>query len=228
MVSRQFEPDRALELISPEYGSAYRIGGRLVLTAAHLLVDENNNEALTCKVRSKQFSGIEASVLWRAENSDIALIKLPESINPCEPVVFGQLPDAKNGEKIPFKMYGWPKWGQTIQDGYPVAGGRQIEGCIYLADTALNGLLVLEPERLPDEVSFQQSEWQGASGAIIICGGLVVAVQSQHQNPRRAASLAAEPLSKIYGMSQWCTLLQQDGISPEPETVSLSIGKRNG
>ena len=32
----KFDPARAVEITKPKYGSAYCIGGRLVLTAAHL------------------------------------------------------------------------------------------------------------------------------------------------------------------------------------------------
>ena len=36
MALRNFEPKLAVEIIKPKYGSGYRIGGRLVLTAKHL------------------------------------------------------------------------------------------------------------------------------------------------------------------------------------------------
>jgi hypothetical protein len=37
----QFQPDRALEIVAPKYGSAYRIGGSLLLTCKHLFDDDN-------------------------------------------------------------------------------------------------------------------------------------------------------------------------------------------
>ena len=42
----KFHPNHAVEIIAPKYGSAYRIGGSLLLTCKHLFDDINN-----CKVR---------------------------------------------------------------------------------------------------------------------------------------------------------------------------------
>jgi tetratricopeptide (TPR) repeat protein len=221
MAVQQFEPKRSVEISSSSYGTGYRIGGRLVLTAAHLLADKG----ATCQVRSKDtFGEVEAEVVWKARKGvDIALVKLPETIDACEAVVFGKLPLAAIGETISFQMYGYPRWGRTLREvGTTAAGGRQIEGVIYLADTSPDGLLVLEARRLPPEgVSSSQSEWAGASGSAIVCNGLVVAVQSQHQNPSRAASLEAALLAQVDDDQQWRNLLQQHGIDPEPQVVTL-------
>ena len=223
---REFKPERALEVIQPKYGSAYRIGGRLVLTAAHLLAEVGS----VCCVRSKKSFGVtEAKVVWKASQTDIALIELPESIDEaCEALIFGLLPETNRGENLKFQMYGWPRWGRTQREGCSAAGGRQVEGKIYLADTSPDGLLVLEAQRLPPEPpprlsSEISSEWEGFSGAAIVCDGLVIAVQSQHQNPKRPASLEASPLWTIYSDEQWCGLLSQHGIDPKPETVRLDI-----
>jgi tetratricopeptide (TPR) repeat protein len=225
MVSRVFEPGRAVEIVAPKYGSAYRIGGRLVLTCAHVLFEVGSQ----CCIRAKQTIGkTNATVVWKAQGADVALIELPESVDPNEPVVFGILPFTKYGEKIDFQMYVWPKWGHTIRgqdendENIYAAGGRQVEGVIYLADRSADELLVLEAGRIG-------SEWQGASGAAVVCNGLVVAVQRQHQNPNRPASLEAELLSRIYEDSEWCTLLRQHGIPPEPQIVVLqgNIDHRN-
>ena len=220
MGNRQFEPGRAVEVIAPKYGSAYRIGSSLVLTAAHLVEEVGSD----CSVRAKQhFGEAEAKVVWKAEQADIALVELPKGIEPCEAVVFGSLPEGRKGEKLEFQMYGWPKWAWTKWDqDRSSAGGRQIEGRIYLADRSPDSLLVLEPERLPTEgLSGSSSEWEGASGAAVVYDGLVIAVQMQHQNPLRAASLEATPLWNIYKDKQWCDLLKQHGINPEPAIAHL-------
>jgi hypothetical protein len=69
----QFQPDRALEIVAPKYGTAYRIGGRLLLTCRHLFDNSNN-----CKVRFRSASNysdkqdIDAKVIWKApDNIDI-------------------------------------------------------------------------------------------------------------------------------------------------------------
>ena len=216
MVCRRFEPERAVEIVGPAYGSGYRIGGRLVLTAAHLFPAGAGS---ACRVRSKPtFGTVAATVAWIAPDMDIAVIALSADVAGREPVVFGALPSGP--EKVRFDLYGWPKWARTTYlDKTPKAGGRHIEGWIYVADTSPDGLLVLEPTRVPEAPAPGEdgSAWQGISGAAVVCDGLVVAVQRQHQNPRRPASLEAEPLAKVYGDAGWRRLLEQHGVPAAPD-----------
>ena len=216
MVCRRFEPERAVEIVAPAYGSGYRIGGRLVLTAAHLFP---TGVGSACRVRSKKtFETVSATVAWTAPGADIALLGLPDNVAGCEPVAFGTLPTGP--EKVRFDLYGWPKWARTTPSGKtPKAGGRHIDGLIYLADTSPDGLLVLEPTRVPEAPAQDEggSDWQGISGATVVCDGLLVAVQRQHQNPRRPASLEAEPLAKVQGDADWQRLLKEHGIAALPE-----------
>lgn len=230
---RQFEPERVLEVIQPEYGSAYRIGGRLVLTAAHLFQQGNSSCRVRLRLHSpeQKFQVEYAKVVWQFFQEDIALdialVELPDSIPSCEAIIFGKLPETKIAQKYEFEMFGYPKWAwtpgkkdtETGQDKSPDAEGRHIEGSIYQADTSRHGWLVLEPKRLPESISQKGSDWGGCSGAAIICDGLVIAVQSRHQNPARPASLEASPLWKIYDNKQWCDLLTQHGINPTPQIV---------
>jgi hypothetical protein len=226
MPIRQFEPRRAVEIIAPSYGSGYRLGGSLVLTAAHLLGEKGSD----CEIRDKRsFGKLTAKVVWKAEGLDIALIEyLSEGIAGVEPVTLGRLPEDKTGEKLDFQMYGYPLWAQTRREQGSVAGGRQIEGTIYLSDFSSDGLLVLEAERLPPEATTATSEWAGASGAAIVCDGLVIAVQSQHQNPSRPASLEASPVWIVYADEQWQKLLEKHGIHPDLEIARVRDGYQFG
>lgn len=220
MPIKRFEPTRAVEITKPKYGSAYRIGGQLILTAKHLFPEGVGS---TCKVRDKRtFGEIEARVIWTAASADVALVELPQTMKSCESVVFGRIPSEAYATKIKFDLYGWPQWARTTRPGEPdKAGGRHIDGDIYLADRSPEELLVLEPIRKPEAPSADArgSEWAGISGAAVVCHGLVVAVHRQHQNPRRAASLEATPLSTLYNDPAWRTLLRNHGIPVEPEDV---------
>lgn len=225
MPIRQFEPNRGVEVFSPKYGTGYRIGGRLVLTVAHLLGEVGSD----CEIRDKRSFGKEiAQVAWKAQGSDIALIELPEKIPGVKAITLGELPEVTGGEKLAFQMYAYPYWARTQRDEGSAAGGRQVEGTIYLSDRSPDGLLVLEAERLPQEVTSTKSEWEGASGAAIVCDGLVIAVQSQHQNPMRPASLEASPLWVVYADEQWLQLLEKHGINPKPEIICLPSAERSG
>jgi hypothetical protein len=216
VICRRFEPEQAVEITGPAYGSGYRVGGRLVLTAAHLFPAGVGNG---CQVRSKRtFGTVAATVAWIAPGVDIALVALPDDVASCEPVAFGALPTGP--ERARFDLYGWPKWAQTTPpDEKPKAGGRHIDDLIYLADASPDGLLVLEPDRIPEAPALGKpgSDREGLSGAAVVCDGLVVAVQRQHQDPRRPASLEAEPLAKVYGDEVWRRLLEQHGVPAAPD-----------
>jgi len=213
-----FQPDRAIEVTSPLRGSAYRIGGRLVLTAKHLV----ETGAIAQVKDQRNFGTVQAAIAWVAKDADIALLELPDEIESVESVQLGQLPPARTGETIDFQMYGWPQWGTTLRENDKrAAGGRQVDGIIYLADTSPDGLLVIEPQRIPFGVSSAGSDWSGMSGAAVICDGLVIAVQSAHHNPRRPQ--AATPLSAIAQDWQWQSLLQKHGIEAKLAIAQTEI-----
>lgn len=222
MSIRQFEPRRAVEVWALQYGSGYRIGGRLILTAAHLL----GNVGSACVVRAKRsfsFGKQSGLVVWKATGLDIALIELPEEIDEVEPIMLGQLPKSTTGEKLAFQMYAYPAWARTQREGGRfAAGGRQIEGTIFLEDDSPDRLLVL---RLLEVVTTDRSPWEALSGAAIICDGLVVAVQCQQPNPCHPASLEATPLWEIYSDEEWRRLLEKHGIDPEPAIARLPAAK---
>jgi hypothetical protein len=224
MTVTEFLPHYSVEICGPKHGSGYRIGGRLVLTAAHLFTELGD-----CRVRSKgvglgrrgSFDEVGATVVWIASGVDVALVELPEMIDPCEPVQFGLLPDGSTGESIAFQFYSHPKFGRTQIGQDFRSGGRHIKGEIRLAETASGELIPIRPEQdAADKVS-GSSPWVGASGAAIVCHGLVVAVQSQHQNPEMFTALDAAPLSKIYECKDWCDLLKKHAISAKPEQIQL-------
>lgn len=221
---RVFDPTRALEITAPSYGSGYRIGGLLVLTSAHLLAPGVGD---LCSVRSRsQFGEVEAKTVWIDSTLDAALIALPTEVGARAPVVFGRLPSNATAEVIDFDLYGWPEWGRTSRPGQrPKAGGRHIPGRIYLADTSPEGLLVVEPDRVPEAPGpdGQASEWVGISGAAVVCDGLVVAVQHHHQNPRRARSLEAVPLTKILDHEPFREALARYGVELHIESVVTRI-----
>jgi hypothetical protein len=210
----QFQPDRALEIVAPKYGTAYRIGGRLLLTCRHLFDNSNN-----CKVRFRSPSNysdkqdIDAKVIWKApDNIDIALVELPETIETCDPVDFGLLPDASSTQKVKFDCLGFPLFLRYAEDDKKYATGLHIEGIIDVANRAPNNRLVLNIKDSPDiqptdkqleRLEENQSPWEGTSGAAIVCNGLVIGVQSRHPIRDRPASLEAESLARVYDNPEW-------------------------
>ncbi|NCQ93031.1 MAG: trypsin-like serine protease, partial [Microcystis aeruginosa LG11-05] len=226
----QFQPDRALEIVAPKYGTAYRIGGRLLLTCRHLF--DNSND---CKVRFRSASNysdkqdIDAQVIWKApDNIDIALVELPETIETCDPVGFGLLPDASSTQKVKFDFLGFPLFLRYSEDGIKYATGLHIEGTIDVSNRAPHNRLLLNikdskeiqptDEQL-ERLTENQSPWQGTSGSAIVCNGLVIGVQSKQPIKDRPASLEAESLARVYDNPEWCEILENHDIDPEPKPV---------
>ncbi|MCZ8126630.1 MAG: NB-ARC domain-containing protein [Microcystis sp. LE19-114.1B] len=226
----QFQPDRALEIVAPKYGTAYRIGGRLLLTCRHLF--DNSND---CKVRFRSASDysdkqdIDAQVIWKApDNIDIALVKLPETIETCNPVVFGVLPDANTTKKVKFDCLGFPLFLRYAEDEIKYATGLHIEGTIDVANLVPHHRLLLNIKDSQDiqptdeqleRLAEDQSPWQGTSGSAIVCYGLVIGVQSKQPIRDRPASLEAESLARVYDNPEWCEILEKHDIDPEPKPV---------
>ncbi|MGK7886306.1 MAG: GUN4 domain-containing protein [Crocosphaera sp.] len=230
---KKCKPYYAIEIMAPKYGSGYRIGGRLVLTSAHLF-DNVQNDA-TCQVRSKSESKencweTSAHIIWKAPNNiDIALIELPKEIGLCEPIGLGKLPDSNSAERVDFQGFCYPEWGRINHKDKSYAKRCQIEGEIYVADyDTLYNLVDLEVKRCPSILEVKQanlqrkSPWQGSSGAAIICHDLVVGVLKWHHNPDRPESLQAEPLTKVCKNEDWRELLKLHGIEPDLKSVSIS------
>ena len=226
----QFQPDRALEIVAPKYGTAYRIGGRLLLTCRHLFDNSKN-----CKVRFRSASNysdkqdIDAQVIWKApDNIDIALVELPETIETCDPVGFGLLPDASSTQKVKFDFLGFPLFLRYSEDGIKYATGLHIEGTIDVANRAPYNRLLLNIKDSQDiqptdeqleKLAEDQSPWQGTSGSAIVCHGLVIGVQSKQLSIDRRASLEAESLARVYKNTEWCEILEKHDIDPEPKPV---------
>ncbi|MCA2693527.1 NB-ARC domain-containing protein [Microcystis sp. M034S2] len=226
----QFQPDRALEIVAPKYGTAYRIGGRLLLTCRHLF--DNSND---CKVRFRSASNysdkqdIDAKVIWKApDNIDIALVELPETIETCNPVSFGLLPDASSTQKVKFDFLGFPLFLRYSEDGIKYATGLHIQGTIDVANRVPHNRLLLNIKDSQDiqptdeqleRLAEDQSPWQGTSGSAIVCYGLVIGVQSKQPIRDRPASLEAESLARVYDNPEWCEILENHDIDPEPKPV---------
>ncbi|MGB5768683.1 MAG: NACHT domain-containing protein, partial [Crocosphaera sp.] len=206
---------------------AYRIGGRLLLTCGHLF-DSNNND---CKVRFRSASNysdkqdIAAKVIWKApDNIDIALIELPKTIEICDPVSFGQLPDANTTKKVKFDFLGFPQFLRYSEDNKKYATGLHIEGIIDVANRPPHNRLLLNikdnkaiqptDEQL-ERLGENQSPWEGTSGAAIVCHGLIIGVQSRHPIRDRPTSLEAESLARVYDNKKWCEILEKHGINSQ-------------
>ncbi len=224
MSSPKFEPARAIEITYPQYGSAYRIGGRLVLTCAHLLGESATIDG-DCKIRCNKIpEAMKAKIVWIGDGIDVALIELPESIGSIGAATFGKLPQEYNDQKIRFQFYGAPSHAGSYTENKTLKSGwKQVEGVIYLADRSPQGLLALRlnPDSQASPTQPGKSPWGGASGAAIVCQGLILAVQQQHQRLDQPNALQAQLLHVVYDDPEWQSLLREHGINPDFQEIKL-------
>jgi len=155
--------------------------------------------------------------LIRLIQPDIALIRLKgENIELLKPVKFGRFPKIKGSKNIKYEAFCYPASERRPRSGGKEAtGGRTIKGNINLEDRPANKLLGLNTDDLGDVMSprYEQGKmsswWSGASGAAIVCDGLVVAVMTLHPNIDISSRLEATPLSKIYEDKGWLECLKE-------------------
>src|SRR5689334_22906661 len=93
------------------HGSGYRIGGRLVLTCAHILGQRQKLVNIT--VRPATGDAIGARLVWRSIKADVAILEENPADEAVQTAVLGQLPRALGGETVDFVMIGWPRAGET-------------------------------------------------------------------------------------------------------------------
>jgi len=238
--SREFEPSRAVEIITRDrsskksYGSGYLISGGLVLTAAHLFDDRENactvrryaqNSALSFR-EEKAKTDLPAKVVWKAQNNlDIALIELREAIKDVSPAVLGRFPKEGKGI-VAFQIAGYPRL--AVVEG--VSNQLTFSGTINLSDSAL-WLRIEEPlnseysierivKAIKNETGDPKSEWSGMSGAAVFCDNLLVAVQMRHQRPPQPNFIEATPLCWVYSDKSWQEWLKKYGIEPKPKVAN--------
>jgi hypothetical protein len=153
--------ESVLEVIEPQYGTAYAIGGRLVLTCKHLFEDKESNIILdigsSCTLRKYvQGNGsptsnyapqeIEARIVWMSSRADIALLEISdENWNNSPTVSFGKLlaPTNRSWDStsdIELRFIGHPLWccPRDEKDNVLQATRRLCRGATKLANVTYN------------------------------------------------------------------------------------------
>ena len=155
------------------YGSGYRLGGRLVLTAAHVLAGA---AAAGITVRGPDKVPYPARVLdglaGGPDTVDLALLKLCDdsALLPAPPVA---AVDRDAPVPVPVEgcwAVGYPLFQEVKFATGAVRETAQVWGMILPAENLVGGLLSLQvtsaPRALPpQQEALGQSQWQGMSGA---------------------------------------------------------------
>jgi hypothetical protein len=178
------------------YGSGFRLGGRLVLTAAHVVAGAavagivvRGLDKVTHPAR------VVDGLTGDPDTVDLALLELCDQIAelPAPPVA---AVDRDAAVPVPVEgcwAVGYPLFQEVgLATGVVVRETAQVWGMILPAENLVGGLLSLQvtsaPRALPPrQEALGQSQWSGMSGAAVCAGERLIGVVSEHA-PRRGES----------------------------------------
>jgi Trypsin-like peptidase domain/WD domain, G-beta repeat len=185
------------------YGSGLLVGGRQLLTAAHVVAG-----AVAVTVRGPDKVALPAdmdtALIGDPDRLDLALLAVPAA--PALPGVAVALVDrdVTTGEVIEgCWAVGYPSFQEVARDvAESVRETAQVRGWIPPLSGLVGDLLSLQvtatPKPLPaEQTRLGQSEWSGMSGAAVFAGEALVGVVTEHAPRRGSSEVTVIPLDRL-------------------------------
>jgi hypothetical protein len=180
----------------PEWscGSGYALGGKLVLTAAHVVWRDNNQpEAVAIRADgSPKLLNTEVAWWKYDDHVDAALLLVIDDDwhppNSANYVRWGKLVTRQPG--VPCEATGFPEVVATPAR----RDTEQASGTINPGALTKSGLLSVRIESPPERVVTDASPWGGMSGSAVFCGGLLTGVVTQDPAGFDSRRLLAVPI----------------------------------
>ena len=208
-------------------GSGYLLGGRLVLTAAHVVCPAGRVLS-TVRVRAESGGLLTAEVVWHRYDAtpegsgvDVALLVItdPGWAVPVWrfPVRWGRLVTTQEGQAC--AAIGFPAVVATPErrDSHHAVGvlnpGSLVKGGLYAVE-------VTNPPAAPGPGG---SSWAGMSGAALLCQDLLVGVVSVDPKGFDSRRLITVPVTKVSADAGFAALVaEHTGSAPLVEPVELA------
>lgn len=220
-------------------GSGYLIGGRRVLTAAHVVEGANADRTVVRLVSGTEHPARPASV---GPAADLALLEVTDpAFGPGPPpVAFGRV-DRHTDDLIErCSAVGFPSFKQkrgfgTPRSARPLRDTAHVWGVITPRANLVSERLELQvtatPRPLPPG-SLGGSEWQGISGAAVCVhhphlASVILGVVVEHHRPEGSSSLTVVPITAVADREDWRSHLGIHGEDtlptlPAPRTIEPS------
>lgn len=216
-------------------GSGYVVGPHLVLTALHVVVDEENRFLPDVVVRvghPRYGDGLverSGQVCWPDPRqgppgpgaADVALVWLHEAVEVGGvPVRWGRVGGT---EPVPYEGAGFPLFAREV-------GGPEFEylrGELLPVATGGGRVRVLDTRAWPTG-SRGERPWAGASGSAVFCHGRLVGVAVE-DGPRLGwRRLYAEPVDELFTDAEFTDLLERHGgLDRLPTVEEVRAGDAN-
>jgi hypothetical protein len=185
------------------YGSGFLVGGRTVLTAAHVV-----EGAVAVTVRgsdkSERTAVLDASYVGDPERSDHALLELTELASELEfvPVAVVDQNTMSGALVEGCWAVGFPIFQEVRRDeqGRSIRKSAHVSGRIAPLSNLDDGMLSLRVAEAPTELPagdhrLAESPWSGMSGAAVFAGEQLVGVVAEHSRRRGPSDITVTPLA---------------------------------
>jgi WD40 repeat protein len=185
------------------YGSGLLIGGRTVLTAAHVVVGAAG-VAIRGPDKRSRLAVHDPAWTGDPDRLDLALLTIPDLPESLPDVPVAVVDRDASGDAFVEKCWsvGYPAFGVVERDGRQrIRDTAQVHGHIPPLSGLVEGLLYLQvtaaPQQLPGSGTLGKSQWAGMSGAAVFAGDALVGVVSEHGPQRGPSDITVTPLQLL-------------------------------
>jgi Trypsin-like peptidase domain len=187
------------------YGSGFRLGGRLVLTAAHVVTGAAT-AGITVRGPDKvpHPARVVDGLAGDPDTVDLTLLEFcDQAAGLSAPPV--AVVDRDAPVPVPVEgcwAVGYPLFQEVESGAGVVRETAQVWGMILPAENLVGGLLSLQvtsaPRALPPrQEALGQSQWSGMSGAAVLAGERLIGVVSEHAPRRGESTITVTPLASL-------------------------------
>ncbi len=184
------------------YGSGFLVGGRRVLTAAHV-VEGTVSVTVQGVDRISLEADLSTALIGDPRGLDLTLMEVPDAEDlPNVPIAVVDRDVVTGGVVEGCWSIGYPSF-QEVKRGESrwlretVQVGGFIPPLSGLEERLLSLQVTNTPRDLPETVSLAESEWSGMSGAAVFAGEFLVGVVAEHARRRGVSDITVMPLDRI-------------------------------
>ena len=205
------------------YGSGFRLGGRLILTAAHVVAGAAT-AAIVVRGPDKvpHPARVVDGMAGDPDMVDLALLELCDQTAELPPLPVAMV-DREAPVPVPVEgcwAVGYPLFQEVESAAGVMRETAQVWGMILPAENLVGGLLSLQvtsaPRALPPrQEALGESQWSGMSGAAVLAGERLIGVVSEYAPRRGESMITVTPLTSLDRLpaaaaAQWRAYLAVD------------------
>ena len=216
------------------YGSGFRLGGRLVLTAAHVVAGAAA-AGITVRGPDKVLhpARVVTGLAGDADTVDLALLELCDQAAEL-PAPLVAVVDRDAPVPVPVEgcwAVGYPLFQEVESAEEVVRETAQVWGMILPAENLVGGLLSLQvtsaPRALPPrQEALGESQWSGMSGAAVLAGERLIGVVSEHAPRRGESTITVTPLASLDRLPAAAAARWWAHLAADPGRLVMLPGRR--